>query len=158
MSKNIMKVFASLADLNDKTIDKMTKAELKDLLKKVLSELDNTVQRVTSQAPNIDERHGLMVTTSLALAPLICLVDKYIQVIFPEMAKAYRHNAMEYLNKLSQAGLIKMHEPEDVNCNSCGQMIMMYDGDDDDVSLCTACLKRVKTPEEDNPQNERVRQ
>jgi hypothetical protein len=106
MQKKAMKVFASLINLHGNTIEKMTKAELKELLRTFMNELDFVVQTVSQQAPNINPKYDITVSTSLALAPLVCLVDKYIQVIVPEVARAYRGVAMEYLHRLADNGLI----------------------------------------------------
>lgn len=147
LNKPNMKVFASLTDLDGPGMDKMTKAELKELLRTFLSELDHTVQSISKQAPNINPKFDITVAASLALAPLVCLVDKYVQVIQPKIAKAYRHNAMEYLNKLCDDGVIQMEEPKQVTCSSCKKEIMIME-QEQTVPFCTVCIKRVNQKEE----------
>ena len=149
MSKETMKVFASLTDLDGPGMDKMTKAELKHLLRTFLSELDHTVQSISKQAPNINPKFDINVAASLALAPLVCLLDKYVQVIEPKVAKAFRHNAMEYLNKLCDDGVIQMEEPKELKCSSCKKEIMIMENNSQEtVPFCTVCVKRVNQKEE----------
>lgn len=149
MSKEQL-IYASLQDYEGNTLDKMTKQELKTLLKNMMNEADYLVTTISQEAQHINPEFSLNVAVALALVPLVCFVDKYIQPINPKAAKPYRKLAMNYIAKLTDLGLMSLEEEQKQQCSSCkADIIILGSLNQDQIAMCTLCTKRVsKEPEE----------
>ncbi len=145
MKPDAMLIYASLTEYEGKQLEKMTKDELIKLNKQMLNEIDFLVTTISQEAQNINPKYTLPVALSLALVPLVCCVDKYIQVSEPKSAKAYRRLAMRYLAKLTDIGILQLEAPTQEECESCNaELIMVGEYDpESDITLCNLCAKRI---------------